>query len=247
MEEVTNLLKECEEKIQKIENETNAFNKEYLKEKGEFLKIVRSDFLTGGIIASSLFIIISSLFNFIGIVFPYDLLIGIFGFLIGLIILIVPVTKPKFRFLKFNNRAFKIVSEFKNDVCQRVKNIKYNFIRINRKFDLDTTINIEEEFKAFQNQLYNLYKEGVEGLSQLKKQSPESIHEKISKINRKYTKTFEKVHNSTILSILYFKYMLTKTLKGVELEKEERKKIWREIFKEKLKYIKMFKRKLGKE
>lgn len=247
MEEITNLLKECEEKIQRIENETYIFKKEYLEEKGEFLKIVRSDFLTGGIIASSLFIIISSLFNFIGIDFPYDLLIGIFGFLIGLIILIVPVTKPKFRFLKFNNRIFKTVSEFKNDMCQRVKNIKHDFIRINRNFVLDTTINIEEELKTFQDQLYNLYKEGVEGLNQLKKQSPESIHEKISKINRKYTKTFEKVHNSTIWRIFSFKYMLTRTLNGVKLEKEERKKIWREILKEESKYKKMFKRKLRKE
>lgn len=247
MEEIANLLEECKEKIQKIEHETETFNKEYLEERGEFLKIVRSDFLTGGIIASSLFIIISSLLNFFSVKFPYDLLIGILGFLTGLVILITPVAKPKLRSSKFSDRIFKIASDFKNDVCERVKKIKYDFIRLHRKIDVDNSINIEKDLKKFEDQLYNLYKEGVKGLNQLKEQSPEIIRDKISKINRKYTRKFERVYNSTVLNILYLKYSVIKSLEGESLDKEKRKKIFRERFNEEMRYRRAFKLKLRKD
>jgi len=247
MEEIANLLEECKEKIQRIEHETETFTKEYLEEKGEFLKIVRSDFLTGGIIASSLFIIISSLFNFFGIIFPYDLLIGISGFIIGLIILMVPVAKPKLRSSKFNDRIFKIASDFKNDICERVKKIKYDFIRLNRKIDVDKSINIEKQLKKFEDQLYNFYKEGVKGLNQLKEQSPEIIRDKISKINRKYTRKFERVYNSTVYNILYLKYSVIKSLEGESFDKEKRKKLFRQRMNEERRYRRAFRLKLRKD
>jgi len=58
MEDIKNQIEESVKKIKEIENLKDIYFYDYSKEKREFFKIVRGDFLTGGIIASSLFLIL---------------------------------------------------------------------------------------------------------------------------------------------------------------------------------------------
>lgn len=240
MEDIKNQIEENEKKIKEIENSKNLFIDDYFKEKREFFKIVRGDFLTGGIIASSLFLILSSLINFFGINFPFDLLIGIFGCIIGMCILIAPVARPKFTISKSNNRILNIVSDFQKMVCQKATIIEYDFRRLISKDISNTSITSVKDLNTFQDKLYNLYKEGVEGLNQLKEHSPEIILKKISKINQKYVETFEKVHDSIVFEKMLLEYIHMQTIKGEKLEPEDRHKIRNELFEKYEKYIKLF-------
>ena len=248
MEDIKNQIEESVKKIKEIENLKDIYICDYSKEKREFFKIVRGDFLTGGIIASSLFLILNSLINFFGINFPFNLLIGIFLGIIGITILIVPVAKPKFTVSKFNNRILKIISDLQERISQKTLFIKYDFIRLYRKYLFDISINSVKEFNTllntFQDKLLNTYKDGVEGLDQLKKHSSESMHKKVSKINQKFTKIFKEVHSSAIRSQFSRQYIYIKSIKGEKFEREEFRKTLIELHKRYRKHEKIFELKL---
>lgn len=82
--------------IENIESERVKALKNFKEKKKELFEIVRADFLAGGIIAGSLFVVITSVMTFFSLNFPWDFLIGVGGCIIGIIILIFPIISSKF-------------------------------------------------------------------------------------------------------------------------------------------------------
>jgi len=189
MEEMINVLKESEEEIQKIENERINFKEKYLKEKRDFFRIVRGDFLTGGIVASSLFLIINSLINFFGILFPYDLSIGIVLFIIGLVILISPVARPKVAIRKFNRQFLNVIYKFLEKVIQTI---------ISFKREIDTKISDKSKFNdpefireivTLTNEYYNTLKMAIKGFDELRISYPHTLSKKLVKFGINFMKS----------------------------------------------------------
>jgi len=189
MEEMINVLKESEEEIQKIENERINFKEKYLKEKRDFFRIVRGDFLTGGIVASSLFLIINSLINFFGILFPYDLSIGIVLFIIGLVILISPVARPKVAIRKFNRQFLNVIYKFLEKVNQTI---------ISFKREIDTKISDKSKFNdpefireivTLTNEYYNTLKMAIKGFDELRISYPHTLSKKLVKFGINFMKS----------------------------------------------------------
>lgn len=93
------------ELIKKFESKADEALKNYKEQKRELFKIVRADFLAGGIIAGSFFVVITSIMNYFSTPFPWDLLTGIGGCILGIIILVFPILGSKAS-VKLSNELF---------------------------------------------------------------------------------------------------------------------------------------------
>jgi len=112
MTDIKSSYESIEQKIRKIEKDKEEALSKVTREKEELSKIVRSDFLVGGILASSLFLIINSLILYIGIIFPYNLLIGIGLLLVSLGILLKPIILSKLIIKNYNEKECIIFDQY---------------------------------------------------------------------------------------------------------------------------------------
>ncbi len=101
-----------EQKIRDLENEKNDILKKLLEEKKKLKKDIRSDFLTGGLLASSLFLMINSLILYFGILFPFDFFFGVGLFLICLYIILKPVRLGKWLIKYLELKESNTINEY---------------------------------------------------------------------------------------------------------------------------------------
>lgn len=116
------------QKIQKIHEEKKEYIAKFSEEKGELIKIMRADFLTGGIIMSSLILILTSLMGYFELSPSYILLTGVAGLAIGIIILISPIISSLIKQKKFDDSIYHIlVAEFSR-ILNNLDDLRYTFL-----------------------------------------------------------------------------------------------------------------------